>query len=58
MLCFLAAMVTGQLTRPRRLVPVLVAAAVAVLARPWLPQGWNVIAGALTGALAGSVLDA
>lgn len=58
MLCFLGAMVTGQVTRPRRLVPVLVGAAVAVLTLPYLPQGWNVIAGALAGAVAGSCLDA
>lgn len=54
MLCFLAAMVSGQVNRPLRLVPVLVGAAVAVLTLPCLPQGWNVIAGALLGGVAGS----
>ena len=54
MLAFLAAMITGQVDRPLRLVPVLVGAAVAVLTLPYLPQGWNVIVGALVGAAAGS----
>jgi len=58
MLCFLAAMVTGQLTRRLRLVPVVVGAAVSVLAMPYLPLGWNVIAGAFVGAAAGSWVHA
>lgn len=58
MLCFLTAMVTGMVKRPLRLVPVIVGAAVAVLSLPYLPHGWNVIAGAFVGALAGSLVDA
>ncbi len=62
MLCFLTAMVTGMVIGktklPLRLVPVVVGASVAILALPYLPQGWNVIAGAFAGALAGSLVDA
>lgn len=58
MLCFLAAMVTGQVNRTIRLVPVLVGGGVAALALPWLPLGWNVIAGAIAGAIAGSWVHA
>lgn len=58
MLCFLAAMVTGQVTRKIRLVPIVVAAIVAIIAMPYLPKGWNVIAGAFAGALAGSLVRA
>ena len=62
MLCFLTAMVTGMVTgKPKlllRLVPVGVGAAAAVLSLPLLPHGWNVIAGAFVGALAGSIVDA
>lgn len=58
MLCFLTAMVTGMVKRPIRLVPVIVGAAVAVLSLPYLPHGWNVIAGAFVGALVGSLVDA
>lgn len=58
MLCFLAAMVTGMVKRPPKIVPVLVGAAAAVLGLHFLPQGWNVIAGAFAGALAGSLFDA
>lgn len=58
MLCFLTAMVTGMVKHPVRLVPVLVGAVVAVLGRHHLPQGWNVIAGAFAGAIAGNLVDA
>lgn len=62
MLCFLTAMVTGMVTGktklPVRLVPVVIGATVAVLCLHILPQGWNVIAGAFAGALAGSLVDA
>lgn len=58
MLCFLTAMVTGMVKRPLKLVPVLVGAAVAVLGLHHLPPGWNVIAGAFAGAIAGSFCDA
>jgi len=58
MLCFLAAMVTGQVSRPVRLVPVLVGAVAAILTMPFLPKGWNVIAGAFAGAIAGSWINA
>lgn len=62
MLCFLTAMVTGMVAGktilPLRLVPVAIGAVVAVLSLPILPQGWNVIAGAFAGALAGSFVDA
>lgn len=58
MLCFLAAMVAGQVDRPLRLVPVVVGALVAVATMAALPHGWNVIAGALAGAIAGSLRDA
>lgn len=58
MLCFLTAMVTGMVKHPMRLVPVLVGAAVAVLGLHHLPHGWNVIAGAFAGAVAGSFHDA
>ena len=58
MLCFLAAMVTGQVNRTIRLVPVLVGAGVAILTLPLLPLGWNVIAGAIAGAVAGSWVHA
>ena len=58
MLCFLTAMVTGMVKRPLRLVPVAVGAAVSVVSLPHLPQGWNVIAGAFAGALAGGLSDA
>ena len=58
MLCFLTAMVTGMVKRPLRLVPVIVGAVVAIFTLHHLPQGWNVIAGAFAGALAGSLSDA
>lgn len=66
MLCFLTAMVTGMVTGmaagkpklPVWLVPAVVGAVVAVLTLKFLPQGWNVIAGAFAGALAGSLADA
>ena len=58
MLCFLAAMVTGQVSRPVRLVPALVGAVVAILTMPVLPKGWNVIAGAFAGAVAGNWVNA
>lgn len=58
MLCFLTAMVTGTVKRPVRLVPVVVGAAVSVVSLPYLPHGWNVIAGAFAGALAGGLFDA
>jgi predicted branched-subunit amino acid permease len=54
MLCFLTAMVTPQATQVLRLIPILVAATVAVVTMPGLPMGWNVIAGAIAGAFAGS----
>ncbi|MCI5112552.1 MAG: AzlC family ABC transporter permease [Marivita sp.] len=55
MLCFLTAIVTGMvLGRPKvavRLVPILVGATIAVLTQSILPQGWNVIVGAVMGSL-------
>lgn len=58
MLCFLTAMVTGMVKHPVKLVPVTVGAVVAVLTLHHLPTGWNVIAGAFAGALAGGFFDA
>lgn len=58
MTCFLAAMVAGQIERRTKILPVLVAAVVAVVLLDHVPTGWNVILGALAGGIAGSVRHA
>lgn len=55
MTCFLAALVADQARQRARVVPVVVAALVAVATLDWLPTGWNVIVGALAGGVTGSL---
>lgn len=55
MICFFAAVVAGHLKGRAALVPVPVAALVAVATLPMLPHGWNIVAGAVAGGLAGGL---
>lgn len=56
MAAFFVTVVAGSLRGRANLLPAGAAALVAVLTLQWLPDGWNVIAGALAGGLAGMVL--
>lgn len=56
MAAFFTAIVVGGFRSRTALLPAAVAAGVAVVALPLLPDGWNILAGALCGALAGVVI--
>ncbi len=55
MAAFFAAVVVGGLKTPASVVPVVVACTVAVATLPLLPAGWNIVAAALCGGLAGAL---
>ncbi len=58
MAAFFAAIVVGELKTRASLLPVAIASAVTVLTLDLLPVGWNIIAAALCGGLAGALLRA
>ncbi len=51
MVCFFAAAAAGHLRTTSNAAPIIVAALVAAATAGWLPLGWNIILGALAGAL-------
>lgn len=55
MAAFFAALAVGMVPSFKAALPVIVACAVAVLALPLLPTGWNIIVAALAGGLVGVV---
>lgn len=57
MAAFFVTVIAGSVRGRSKLLPVGVAALVSVLGLHLLPQGWNVIAGALAGGLAGMLRD-
>ena len=51
MVCFFAAAAAGHLRTASNAAPIIIAALVAASTAGWLPLGWNIILGALAGAL-------
>lgn len=57
MVCFFAAMFTGQLRGRVTIIPALIASVVAVLSLSLVPPGWNIILAAIVGGIGGMIFD-
>ena len=58
MVCFFATIVVGETRNSASIVPLILAATVAISTLGWLPMGWNIIAAAIVGATVSLVSDA
>lgn len=57
MVAFFVTVIAGSARQPGNVLPMAVAALFSVVTLPLLPHGWNIIAGALAGGIAGALDD-